>query len=113
MPYYLISKAVTLVSYYNQAEGDFEGLGLVLLEAQDLGLPVIGTKSGGIPEAIDDNISGFIVPERNSQAIAQKILQLKDNPDLYKLMSLKAKEFVRAKFNPQKNISQYVNLLKK
>jgi phosphatidyl-myo-inositol dimannoside synthase len=113
LPYYLLSNLVTLVSYYDREAGDFEGLGLVLLEAQYMGIPVIGTASGGIPEAIDDQVSGFVVPEKDPAIIAQKISHLKNNPELYKLMRLKAREFVSSKFNAEKNINQYINLLNK
>ncbi len=47
-----------------------------LKEAMAMGLPVIGTLHGGIPELIEDGISGFLVPERDSKAIAQKVRYL-------------------------------------
>lgn len=112
LPYYLVSKLVAMVSYYDRKEGDFEGLGLVLLEAQSLGIPVIGTKSGGIPEAIQNQISGYLIPEQDPAALLQKIERLKNNPELYKLMSAKGKEFMSQKFDPAKNISLYIQWLK-
>jgi glycosyltransferase involved in cell wall biosynthesis len=53
--------------------GDSEGLGLVLLEASATGVPVVGTRHGGIPEAISEGESGLLVPERNSEALADAI----------------------------------------
>lgn len=111
LPYYHVADICVLASYAVVEEGDYEGLGLVLLEAQRMGLPVIGTNSGGIPEAIDDGQSGFVVPEKNSKALADKILNLKHDPTLYEQMSSRAKEFVSEKFDPQKNIDQYVKIL--
>lgn len=56
--------------------GDTEGQGLVLQEAQACGLPVIATRHGAIPEGILDGLSGFLVPQRDVQALATAIIQL-------------------------------------
>jgi glycosyltransferase involved in cell wall biosynthesis len=53
-----------------------ENLPTVCIEAMAIGRPVIGTNTGGIPELIADGESGFIVPMRDSAALAEKILQL-------------------------------------
>lgn len=52
--------------------GDRESGLLVAKEAAAMGLPVIGTWHGGIPEIIDDGVTGFLVPERNPDAITGK-----------------------------------------
>lgn len=44
-----------------------------LKEAMAMGLPVIATHHGGIPELVEDGVSGYLVPERDSQAIANKL----------------------------------------
>ena len=87
-------------------------MGLVLLEAQRLSLPVIGTNSGGIPEAIADNRSGFFVPEKNVEALAAKLRELMDYKELYDRFSNQAKKFVQEKFNPEVNIDKYIKYLK-
>lgn len=53
--------------------GDAEGLGMVLLEAAVTGVPVIGTQHGGIPEAIIDEQTGFLVKERDDKQLAERI----------------------------------------
>jgi glycosyltransferase involved in cell wall biosynthesis len=63
------------------ASGREEGLGMVTLEAAATGLPVIGTRIGGIPEAVVDGETGLLVPERDVAALSQRIsLLLKDAP---------------------------------
>ncbi len=47
-----------------------------LKEAMAMGLPVISTLHGGIPELVEDGVSGFLVPERDADAIAQKLTYL-------------------------------------
>jgi alpha-maltose-1-phosphate synthase len=59
----------------------FDGFGLVITEALSQGLPVIATTHSGAPECIRDGVEGFIVPIRNSQAIAERLQQLVDNRD--------------------------------
>jgi starch synthase len=60
----------------------FDGFGLVITEALSQGLPVIATTHCGAPECIRDGVEGFIVPIRDSQAIADHLLKLADNRDL-------------------------------
>lgn len=62
-------------------DGHAEGQGVVLLEAQASGLPVIATNTGGIPENIIHGKTGFLVPERDPAALAEKIEYLLKNED--------------------------------
>ncbi len=60
------------------ADGDMEGMPLVVLEAMATGLPVVGTRHSGIPEVVLDGITGRIVPERDPAALAGAIASLAD-----------------------------------
>jgi glycosyltransferase involved in cell wall biosynthesis len=62
--------------------GDRESGILVLKEAGAASLPTVGTHHGGIPEIIDDGVTGFIVPERDVEALADRLLRLARDPDL-------------------------------
>lgn len=64
----------------------FEGFGLVLTEALSQGLPIIATHHTAAPDLIEDGKEGFIVPIRDSQAIAQRLEQLHSDPDLLESM---------------------------
>lgn len=55
---------------------------LVLLEAMQFALPVVSTNEGAIPEIVDDDITGFIVPKRDPQALADKLALLIEDADL-------------------------------
>jgi len=112
-PYYCVSDVAVLVSYIIENEGDFEGLGLVLLEAQSYGLPVIGTRSGGIPEALEDLKTGFIVPERDAKSIAEAILKLKNDKKTYTSMSEQTKSFLPNKFGLENTVRRYILLINK
>jgi phosphatidyl-myo-inositol dimannoside synthase len=57
-----------------------EGFGMVFLEAQAAGLPVLGTRSGGIPDAIAEGQGGWLVPQDSSEAIAAHLKRLVQAP---------------------------------
>jgi glycosyltransferase involved in cell wall biosynthesis len=59
-----------------------DGFGLVLMEAQACGLPVIATENTGGPDIIDNGRNGYLVPIRSPQMIAEKFVELHSNPAL-------------------------------
>jgi glycosyltransferase involved in cell wall biosynthesis len=81
-----------LIGWYQHADvfalpslnvaGQFEGFGLVFLEAGACGLPVIGTTGSGVAEAILDGETGFLVPQNDADALAGAITRLLTNPAL-------------------------------
>lgn len=95
---YRRADAFCMPSVYLRDEGDVEGLGLVFLEAQQFGLPVIGTRSGGVPEALLDGETGFLVDERSPDQIAECIGKLRDDDARYREFSSNARSFVAEQF---------------
>lgn len=63
-------------------KGDTEGLGVVLIEAMELGLPIVASNVGGIPDVVVDNVSGLLVPEKDPVALADAFKQLAAEPEL-------------------------------
>jgi len=59
---------------------DVEGLGIVYLEAAATGLPVIGGDSGGAPDAILDGETGYVVPGRSVEDVAERLVELLSDP---------------------------------
>jgi len=58
-----------------------EGLCTSILDAQSLGVPVIATRTGGIPDLIEDRVNGRLVPVRDPAALAAALLEALDHPD--------------------------------
>jgi colanic acid/amylovoran biosynthesis glycosyltransferase len=81
------------------ASGDAEGFGIVFIEAQAMGLPVVSTLSGGIPEAVKHGETGLLVRERDPQALAGAILQLLQDEQLWHRYSVAGRRHVLEHFN--------------
>lgn len=79
--------------------GDAEGLGMVLLEAAASGVPVVATKHGGIPEAVVDGESGFLVGERDSAALAEAIKLVLSSESRRLAMGAAGRRLVEERFN--------------
>ncbi|BCL80619.1 glycosyltransferase family 4 protein [Ktedonobacteria bacterium brp13] len=69
-----------------------ESFGGVILEAMSVGRPVIATKVGGIPEIIDDGVDGYLVEPKNSEQIAEKIIQLFSDEELLIVLGRNARK---------------------
>jgi len=69
----------------NRSDGvDFEGFGIVFLEAAAAGLPVIGGRSGGVPEAVADDVTGRLVDGENLEELMSAMQAYARSPDLRK-----------------------------
>jgi len=92
-----------------------EGLGIVFIEAQACGVPVIGTCVGGIPDVICDNETGLLVEPRSSEAISQALKKMFGNEELRQRLKQTALQNLE-RFNWNKIVEQvseqYQNLLK-
>jgi len=76
-----------------------EGLGNVFLEAMAAGVPIIGTKVGGIPDFLVDNETGLFCEVKNPQSIADKIKLLLSNETLRQKLIVNGKKLVVEKYN--------------
>lgn len=79
--------------------GQTEAFGIALLEAQSLGLPVIATRTGGIPEALKEFETGYLVDESDYIALSERIMELLSDEDLRMKMSAAARSFVVENFD--------------
>jgi colanic acid/amylovoran biosynthesis glycosyltransferase len=74
---------ILLMPSITAANGDTEGQGLVLQEAQACGLPVLATDHNGFPEGMLPGRSGFLVPERDIESMAEKLAYMLEHPHLW------------------------------
>jgi glycosyltransferase involved in cell wall biosynthesis len=76
-----------------------ESFGLAILQAMSVGLPVVATKTGGIPEVVTSSKTGTLVPSKDPKALADAILDLIRNSDKAIEMGKIAKEDAKVKFS--------------
>lgn len=69
----------------------WEGFPRSIVEAMRAGLPVIATNIAGVPEAVIDNVTGFLVPPQDPATVADKLRQLITRPELRKTMGTAAR----------------------
>lgn len=81
-----------------------------LKEAMAMGLPVISTFHGGIPELVEDGVSGFLVPERDSDAIAKKLNYLLEHPELWPKMGQAGRTYVENHYDMNKLNDELVEI---
>jgi colanic acid/amylovoran biosynthesis glycosyltransferase len=80
-------------------DGDQEGVPNSMLEAMATGLPIVATRHGGIPEAVDDGVAGSLVAERDDLALANAMSRLASTGGLLQEFSAKACSSSRARFD--------------
>ena len=90
-----------------------EGLPLSLLEALALQKPVVATNVGGIPEIVEDGVTGYLVPPRNPEALVDKILLLLHNPQIAANMGRAGRKKVEEDFGLEQMVLKYQSLYDK
>ncbi|XTZ39818.1 colanic acid biosynthesis glycosyltransferase WcaL [Salmonella enterica] len=97
---------VFLLPSITGADGDMEGIPVALMEAMAVGIPVVSTVHSGIPELIDAGRSGWLVPENDAEALAQRLTSFAamQDEDLTPVVT-RARQKVEHDFN-QKIINQ-------
>ena len=96
-----------------RADGDdTEGFGIVYLEANSFGKPVIAGNVGGVPDAVEDGVSGLLVNPENEDEIAGAIIKLFCDDNLREKLGRQGKARAEEKFNWPKIAEDFKELLK-
>ena len=99
-----------LAAYYTQCDifahpvvtdttGDVEGLGLVILEAMARAKPAVASGIGGITDVVVERETGFLVPERDPDALAERLSELLDSRELRERMGVAGKQRMHERFS--------------
>ena len=83
-------------------DGNRDGLPTVLLEAMALGTPCVATPVTGIPEVIEHEVTGLLVPERDPQALAAALARVLDDPDLRVSLAKAARDLIETEFDTRR-----------
>lgn len=87
-----------------------EGFGLVALEAQACGLPVIATRGSALPEVIADGITGLLCPQNDAHGFTEAVRKLAGNSILWQQMRQNARKHVENQFSLDAMIDHYLGL---
>ena len=113
--FWMASSKVFCVPSITATSGHAEAFGTVFLEAQSMGLPVVTFDTGGISEAVEQGKTGFLLPEKNEEALACKLIDVLGNQALWTTLSENSILRARAQFNihqqTQKLEDLYENLI--
>ena len=83
-----------------------EGTPNVLIEAQMLGVPVVATDVGGVPDTVDNGASGFVVETRDPEILAERVVYILDNPAWRTKAEVRGEEFARQRFGVDRMIDE-------
>jgi glycosyltransferase involved in cell wall biosynthesis len=92
-------------------DGQEEGLGLAVQEAMAVGLPVVATCTGGIPESVVDGETGWLVPHSDPEAMAESLRRLAANPQQRSQMGAAGRQRIEQHFNLDRQNERLVCLL--
>ena len=73
-------------------------------------IPVVVSDAGGLPENVEDGVTGFVVPRRDPDAMAAKLIQLARDPDLCRKLGRAGRERARKHFDISKQVHEFVSL---
>jgi glycosyltransferase involved in cell wall biosynthesis len=85
----------------------WEGFGIVLIEAMAAGKPCITTNISSMPEIVEDNVSGIIVPPEDSASVAKACIKILSDKELSSRMGREGKKIVKEKFTIEKMADRY------
>ena len=87
-----------------------EGLGLVAVEAMLCETPVVAFESGGLPDVVQHERTGFLVSDRSPDALAQAISQLRSRPDRGRSLGAAGRMHALATFAPESVARRYIEI---
>ncbi|MFH1822396.1 MAG: glycosyltransferase family 4 protein [Patescibacteria group bacterium] len=94
-----------------QEDHDFEGFGIVYLEANLAGKPVIAGNSGGVKDAVQDGANGLLVDGENEEEITQAIIRLAEDKNLRQVLGEKGRKRAISEFSWEKQAKKMYNII--
>ncbi|MBD3422269.1 MAG: glycosyltransferase [Chitinivibrionales bacterium] len=97
--YYSMASVYVMVSTYIRQRGDSEGFGITFLEANACECPVIGSRSGGIPDAIEDGVTGYLIEPEDGGGLRRKLSWLLSHPRKARQLGVQGRKRIETGYN--------------
>jgi len=104
---------ILLAPSVTDKNGDQEGIPVILMEAMAMGLPIVSTQHSGIPELIQDSVTGFLVPERDVEALFDKLKYLVKHPEIWPEMGHHGRKYVQEHYDINKLNDRLVEIYRR
>jgi glycosyltransferase involved in cell wall biosynthesis len=92
-------------------DGDMDGIPVAMMEAMACEVPVVSTAISGIPELVEDGLTGRLAPEKNVDALAQVLEELLEDADRIQRFGKAARVHVLKDFSISKNAAKLRELI--
>lgn len=107
----LVAEAhVAVLASVPTREGKREGIPVALMEAMACGLPVVATAISGIPELVESGRSGYLVPPRRADLLADRLQELAQDPELRASLGATGRQKALAEYDIRRNTRQLLDL---
>jgi len=113
LPKYYATADIFIGPSITTRDGATEAFGIVFIEALSSGTPVISTDVGGIPDIIKDNVTGIVVPQKDSKSIYLAVKKILSDSDLRKRLGQNGLQITADKFSWEKIAKRFINLYNK
>jgi glycosyltransferase involved in cell wall biosynthesis len=89
-----------------------EGVPMVLMEAMASRIPVIASRVAGVPELVEDGVTGFLVPPGDVESLAARMVALWDDPERARAMGARGRRVVEADFDVEREAEWLLRLFR-
>jgi len=90
-----------------------EGLSMSILEAMSCGRPVVATRVGGVPELVEDGVSGFLVPPGDVSALSAGVERILESPELALRLGAQGRAACRTRWNVEAMVDAHIELYRR
>lgn len=97
----LNSSDILVAPSITSQNGDQEGIPVAIMEAMAMGMPVVSTLHSGIPELVQNGVSGYLVPEKDVDGLLMKLKHLVENTEEWAKLGKAGRDYVEDFFNIQ------------
>ncbi len=111
LPRYYQASSIVIFPSVVDAQGDREGFGLVLVEALGCACAAVISDLPAMRDIVTDGLTGIIVPQRNPEAIAAKVIDLLDRPERVRELGRSGRQYVLQRFDWDRIAKRYGELI--